>query len=67
MCKFDIVSKSQHKSSIDKVNEKENKENSDVKKTLLKNEDNFEQIDVKKRNSNINIMGVSKDLFELIN
>ena len=67
MCKFDIVSKSQHKSSIDKVNEKENKENSDVKKTLLKNEDNFEQIDVKKRNSNINIMGFSKDLFELIN
>jgi hypothetical protein len=67
MCKFEIVSKSQHKSSIDKVNERENKEDSDVKKTLLKNDDIFEQVDVKKKNSNINIMGISKDLLELLN
>ena len=62
-CKFDIISKSNHKSSIDIVNERDNQEDYNVKKTLRKEKENNVEV---KKNSNINILGENKDFMELL-
>lgn len=63
-CKFDIIGKSIHKSSIDIINERDNQEDSNVKKNLKKNENS---VDFEIQNNNINILGENLDFMKLFN